>query len=343
MIYLMLFFALLLSVISGFYSIAGLISIFAASPIPIAIMGSALEGAKLVVASWLYRNWDEVPMVMKTYFIIALLILMFLSSMGIFGFLSRAHIDQGVPSSDITAKVALIDEKIKTERENIELSRQTLAQLDKQVNETLNRTQNDTHSGNVNKAVTIRQQQAKERANLAKQIETSQSIIATLNEQRAPIASELRKVEAEVGPIKYIAALIYGDEATNDTNLLERAVRWVIILIVIVFDPLAVIMLIAANWSFVHSKKPKEEPIKREYKEEINDYNQEIKTKVNIFEDGIIKRGDTIYQEEIRTFDNIIIEKTTQEEPKDEKVEQVILPNPTLPNSNDDWRSRPNF
>lgn len=314
----MLFFALLLSVISGFYSIAGLISIFAASPIPIAIMGSALEGAKLVVASFLYRNWKEIPVMMKTYFIIALVILMFLSSMGIFGFLSHAHISHGVPSSDIEAKVALIDEKIKTERENIELSRQTLAQLDKQVNETINRTQNDTHSGNVNKAITIRQQQAKERANIAKQIETSQSIIASLNEQRVPIASELRRVEAEVGPIKYIAALIYGDDATNDTGLLERSVRWVIILIVIVFDPLAVIMLIASNWSLVNSKKDKPKEEFKEYKTEFfNDTNSSFTPQYST------------YQQEVKQ-DNKIQEEVVKES------EQI-----TLQKYNEDWRSRP--
>lgn len=244
-----------LSGAAAFYSIVGLMAIFAASPIPIAIMGSTLEVSKLVVASWLYRNWKEVPLLLKSYLTGALVVLMFLTSMGIFGFLSKAHLDQGVPTGDVAAKVAIIDEKIKTERENINAARQTLTQLDQQVNETLSRTRNDTTNAGVNRSVTIRQQQTKERAALAKQIEASQKTIAALNEERAPIAAELRKVEVEVGPIKYIAALIYGDEATQDATFLEKAVRWVTILIVAVFDPLAVVMLIAANWTLLNSRQ----------------------------------------------------------------------------------------
>lgn len=252
---LMLFFALALSGVAAFYSIVGLMAIFAASPIPIAVMGSILEGSKLVVASWLYRNWKDIPRLMKYYFVVALTILMFLTSMGIFGFLSKAHLDQGVPTGDIAAKVALLDEKIKTEKENINAARQTLTQLDQQVNQTISRT---TDSAGTDRSIAIRRGQTKERASLTKDIERSQAAIAKLNEERAPIASELRKVEAEVGPIKYIAALIYGDEATQDQTILEKAVRWVTILIVSVFDPLAVIMLIAANWSFVNLRKKKD-------------------------------------------------------------------------------------
>ena len=246
MILLMLFFALALSGAAAYYSIIGLMAIFAASPIPIAVMGSLLEGSKLVVASWLYRNWTDVPRLMKGYLVTALVVLMFLTSMGIFGFLSKAHLDQAVPTGDIAAKVALLDEKIKTEKENINAARQTLNQLDQQVNQTISRT---TDAAGTDRSIAIRRGQTKERAALQRDIEQSQAAIAKLNEERSPIAGELRKVEAEVGPVKYIAALIYGDEAAQETSILEKAVRWVTILIVAVFDPLAVIMLIAANWS----------------------------------------------------------------------------------------------
>lgn len=245
--------ALVLSGAAAFYSIIGLMAIFAAAPIPIAIMGSILEVSKLVVASWLYRNWSPAPKVMKAYLIFALSILMFLTSMGIFGFLSKAHLDQNVPTSDVAAEVALIDEQIKTEKDKINDIRQTLNQLDEQVNQTLART--DTARG-VNRSITIRRQQAQERTSLTAEIAASQNTIAKLNQERSPKASQLRKVEAEVGPIKYIAALIYGDQAKSDQATLEQAVRWVIILIVIVFDPLAVIMLIAANWSLKNRRVP---------------------------------------------------------------------------------------
>jgi hypothetical protein len=254
--------AFALSGAAAFYSVVGLMAIFAASPIPIAIMGSILEVSKLVVASWLYRNWNPAPLFMKSYLTVALVILMGLTSMGIFGYLSKAHLDQGVPTSDIAAKLALIEEKINTQRENANAARKTLNQLDEQVNQTLARTSTATDDNAVGRSVAIRRGQAKERAILSKEIERATAEIAKLNEEKAPIASELRKVEAEVGPIKYIAAIIYGDEVASETTFLEKAVRWVTILIVSVFDPLAVMMLIAANWSLTRtsSTPPEEEP-----------------------------------------------------------------------------------
>lgn len=253
MIYLMFMTALSLSAVAAYYSIAGLAAIFSAAIIPIVIMGSVLEVAKLVVASWVYRNWKEIPVLLKLYFMIALIILMTLTSMGIFGYLSKAHLDQAVPSGDIAAKVALIDEKIKTEKETINEARKTITQLDSQVDQTIARTANDTTDKGVGRSVSIRKSQARERKDLYKTIQTSQSEISKLNEERAPIATTLRKVEAEVGPIKYIAALIYGDNL--DASFLEKAVRIVILMIVSVFDPLAVLMLVAANWSLKHSRK----------------------------------------------------------------------------------------
>ena len=248
--------ALSLSAVAAYYSIAGLAAIFSAAIIPIVIMGGTLEVAKLVVASWLYRNWKEVPIMMKSYFMVALIILMTLTSMGIFGYLSKAHLDQAVPTGDVAAKVALIDEKIKTERETINEARKTITQLDSQVDQTIARTANDATDKGVGRSVSIRKSQARERKELYKTIQTSQSEISKLNEERAPIATTLRKVEAEVGPIKYIAALIYGDNL--DQSFLEKAVRIVILMIVSVFDPLAVLMLVAANWSLKHIRKEEE-------------------------------------------------------------------------------------
>lgn len=253
MSYLLFAVALSLSSVAAWYAIAGLVAIFAASTTAIVIMGSLLEVSKLVVASWLYRNWKAVPKLLKTYFTFALMILMILTSMGIFGFLSKAHLDHGAPVGDVQAKMDLIDEKIKTERENINASRSSLAQLDNQVNQTIART--DTAKG-AERSVTIRRAQQAERAKLLKEIGTAQSKIAALQEERAPFATELRKVETEVGPLKYIAAVIYGDN--TDSALLEKAVRWVIIMIVIVFDPLAVLMLVAANWQLKYGEKKDE-------------------------------------------------------------------------------------
>ena len=271
MTYLLFAVALSLSAIAAYYAVMGLIAIFAAAVVPIAIMGSLLELSKLTVASWLYQNWKQIPKLLKSYFTIALVVLMLLASMGIFGFLSKAHLDQAVPTGDVAAKLSLIDEKIKTEKENLNASRQELNQLDVQVNETITRSGNSTNANTatsgVERSIAIRRSQQKDRERILKEIGSTQTKIAKLQEERAPIASEVRKVEAEVGPIKYIAALIYGDSI--DENMLEKAVRIVTILIVLVFDPLAVLMLIAANWNMKHNshghwteyfrKKPEED------------------------------------------------------------------------------------
>ncbi len=241
--YLLFAIALGLSTVAEWYAIVGLMAIFASAPVPIAIMGALLGAAKLVIASWLYRNWKEIPKLMKVYFTISLLILMFLTSMGIFGFLSKAHLDQAVPSGDIVAKLNIVDDKIKTAKENIDANRKALKQMDEAVDQVMGRSADEK---GAEKAVAIRRGQTKERSRLLSEIEAEQKTVAKLSEERVPIASEVRKVEAEVGPIKYIAAVIYGDQLGDD--ILEKAVRFVTMMIVAVFDPLAVLLLIAANW-----------------------------------------------------------------------------------------------
>jgi hypothetical protein len=236
--------AFTLSGIAAWYSILGLVAIFSGAVVPIIVMGGSLEFGKVVATMWLQRYWHKCGFMFKLYLVPAVLALAFLTSMGIFGFLSKAHIDQGIPTGDVASKIAIIDERIKTERENIAASRQALAQMNAQVDQRLAR--GETEKG-AERAIQVRRQQAAERNKLAKEIETAQQRISALNEERAPIASQLRRVEAEVGPIKYIAALIYGDNP--DQTILERAVRWVIILIVFVFDPLALMLVLAANAS----------------------------------------------------------------------------------------------
>ena len=247
MTFLMFFCALALSASAAWYSIIGLTAIFAAAKLPIIIMGATLEVSKLVVASWLYRNWKEIPFLMKTYLTGALLVLMFLTSMGIFGFLSKSHADQSMNSGDVLAKIEMLEQKIQIEQSKIDSAKTTLAQLDAQVNEMIGRS---TSTSAINRSITIRKQQDKERTVLIQSIEESQSRINELREELIPYKTQNRQLEAEVGPIKYIAALIYGENP--DENLLEKAIRWVILLIVGVFDPLAVVMLIAANWSMRH-------------------------------------------------------------------------------------------
>ena len=253
-----------ISSIAIYYSVLGLTSIFASAFIPIVVMGTVLEVSKLVTAWWLKANWQRAPFSLKSYLALAVVVLMLITSMGIFGFLSKAHSDQGLVSGDVAAKIAVYDEKIKTAKENIEANRRQLKQMDEAVDQIMGRS---TSEQGADKANAVRRSQQRDRAALAKDIEANQKLIASLNEERAPIAAEVRKVEAEVGPIKYIAALIYGDNP--DANLLEKSVVWVILTIVFVFDPLAVLLLLASQMSFQWLKedskdKPPEAPINTE-------------------------------------------------------------------------------
>jgi hypothetical protein len=242
--YITLAVALSLSVIAAYYSIAGLTAIFAAAVIPIIIMGSILEVGKVTVTLWLHEYWHRARWLMKLYLVSAVAVLMVITSMGIFGFLSKAHSDQSLVGGDVQAQIAVYDEKIKTARENIDANRKALKQMDEAVDQVMARSSSET---GADKAVAIRRTQQKERARLLSEIAAEQKTITGLSEKRAPIAAEVRKVEAEVGPIKYIAAMVYGEN--TDANSLEAAVRWVIIMLVIVFDPLAIMMLLASTES----------------------------------------------------------------------------------------------
>jgi hypothetical protein len=252
--WLLLLVGLTISAVAIYYSVIGLAAIFAAAAVPIYIMGGSLEVAKLVCASWLKANWDRAPGFIKSYMLVAVIVLMFITSMGIFGFLSKAHTDQSLVSGDVQSKIAIYDEKIKTAKENIEANRKQLKQMDEAVDQIMGRSSDEK---GADKANAVRKSQQRDRTALAKDIEANQRLIASLNDQAAPIRAEVRKVEAEVGPIKYIAAFVYGDNP--DANILEKAVTWVIILIVIVFDPLAVIMLLAAQMTFGWIREQKQQ------------------------------------------------------------------------------------
>ena len=247
--WLLLLTGLTISAVAIYYSVVGLAAIFSAAVIPIIVMGSALEVAKLVCASWLKANWSQAPRLMKVYMTVAVIVLMLITSMGIFGFLSKAHSDQSLVSGDVLSRINIYDEKIKTSKDNIDANRKALKQMDESVDQVMARSSSET---GADKAVGLRRSQQKERARLQSEIQAEQKTISGLNEQAAPIRAEVRKVEAEVGPLKYIAAFVYG---ATDESVLERAVTWVIITIIVVFDPLAVIMLLAAQMTFGWKKE----------------------------------------------------------------------------------------
>jgi hypothetical protein len=265
--YLALFSGLFLSLVAEYYSILGLTSIFSAAVIPVVIMGIALGLGKISATLWLKQNWSIAPWSMRIYLFTAIIVLMIVTSMGIFGFLSKAHSDQSLVSGDVLAKISVYDEKIKTEKENIEANRKALKQMDEAVDQVMGRSTSET---GADKAVAIRRSQQKERARLQQDIAQSQQTITAINEQRAPIAAEVRKVEAEVGPIKYIAAFVYGD---TDQTILEKAVTWVIIILIVVFDPLAVILLLSSQISFQNFRE-REDPNEKELQEFADAFNE---------------------------------------------------------------------
>ena len=245
---------LTVSAVAIWYSVAGLMAIFSAAVIPIIVMGVALEISKLAGTVWLKQNWNRAPYFIRAYLLAAIAILMLITSMGIFGFLSKAHSDQSLVSGDVQSRIAIYDEKIRTAKDNIEANRKALRQMDEAVDQVMGRSSDEK---GADKAVKLRRAQQKERVRLQSEIQAEQKTVAALSEERAPIAAEVRKVEAEVGPIKYIASFIYG--SNPDANVLEKAVTWVIIIIVVVFDPLAVILLLASQYSFQWFRKQEEE------------------------------------------------------------------------------------
>ena len=368
--YITLFIALAISGVAIFYSVAGLATIFAASVIPIVIMGSVLEVGKLITAVWLHRNWQKAVWWLKTYLTVAVIILMFITSMGIFGYLSKSHIEQASASDDQIAKIQILDENIvrldtKIKRWDDEITRLSSGDIgntrvdnlinreEDALNKLLNtidkeksqyRTQATTDINAINDKLTqyrvttdneitsineqlktcfscadekqalidaktnlsAKEDKADNSITVIKQklnndlinvvngyssqlnpinarinelktqsssktqdidervltletsIGTAQLTLSTYREDKSVIESQFRKLEAEVGPVKYIAEFIYDKQA--DRGMLEEAVRWVIVTIIFVFDPLAVLLLIASQYSFAEHKHNKPKP-----------------------------------------------------------------------------------
>jgi len=285
MTYMLFLSAIALSSVAAYYSIMGLISIFSGAAMSIAIMGGVLEVSKLTVTSWLYRNWKETPRLLKAYFITAIIVLMLITSMGIFGYLSKAHLEQGISSGNASAEIALLDEKINIQKENINAARTTLTQLDSQVNAALDRTTNASGANNSN---FIRRSQTRERNRLAEEITNAQTQVNSLSQEKAPLAIQLRAIEVEVGPIKYIAALIYGEG--QDSTTLEKSVRIIILMLVFVFDPLAVLMFIAVNQSATTRTKTRKIKKIEEDSEVEEDSNIHINNTIDVKDQFIIEK-----------------------------------------------------
>ena len=229
--------ALSISAVAAYYSIVGLMAIFSAAAFSIAVMGVVLEIGKLVTASWLYQNWKTVPKVLKYYLTSAVVILMFITSMGIFGYLSKSHIDAGTNTSQVTVKLDRVNSRIASEQKVIDRAERQLENLDKAL-------ERYVELGAVSKGLDRRVSQEEERLKLTNMVNKSQEKIDEYLDEKSEYQLEIKNFEVEVGPLKYISALLYGDDALT---FLENAVRWVILILVFVFDPLAVLLVVAAN------------------------------------------------------------------------------------------------
>lgn len=248
--------ALGISAVAAFYSIVGLMAIFSASALSIAIMGIVLEIGKLITASWLYQNWKRVPFLLKSYLTIAVIVLMFITSMGIFGYLSKAHIDQGSGTSELYVKVERLDNRIISERKIITRAEKQLSALDSALDKYL-------ELGAVSKGLKKREDQEQERNALTDNINNAQSRIDKLLDEKSEYKLQINSFEVEVGPLKYISALVYGDAALD---YIDTAVRAVILILVFVFDPLAVLLIIAANMSFAEYNEKRKRALARKNK-----------------------------------------------------------------------------
>ena len=345
--------ALSISGVAIFYSVIGLATIFPGAFVPVVIMGGVLEVGKLITASWLYRNWKFTPFMLKTYLTTAVIILSLITSMGIFGFLSKAHLEQNLASDTLIQRIQILEDKIESEKMSIErqilvinraekaISRDTgtasgdievqqsiiadaneklktlltvetntvrdlndrLKVLDKNVSDVL--TANKSFFNEEKAAADLKASQKEERAEIAikvkeaqvriaelkadhkQEIAKAQEIIASMRSgsqdnkgqftkeietaekkifdsqgkidlfivEKQPLEKDMLTLEAEIGPVKYIAALAV-DWGITDQVETSKAVRWVILLLIVVFDPLAVLLLIAANQSLMRRFPP---------------------------------------------------------------------------------------
>jgi hypothetical protein len=238
---------LLLSGTAAYYSIVGLMAIFPGSTMAIVAMGASLEFAKLVVASWLYRNWKIAPTFLKGVFSAGVLILMFFTSMGIFGFLSKSHLEHTASmGADTTYQLVSAEQKVTSKEKTVKL-------LERQIDSIDNSMASYIEQGKITTGLQQRNRLKADRAALEKQRQEAEAELIELNTNLNVLRTANAKREVEVGPLKYIAEMIYGDKAQDH---FDSAVRAVIIIIVAVFDPLAVLLLIAANMSFSQSNKP---------------------------------------------------------------------------------------
>ena len=243
--WLTLFTSLSLAGTAAYFSIIGLMTIFSGAALSIAFMASILEFGKVVSAAWLHYEWDRINNLVRAYFTTAVVVLMLITSMGIFGFLSKAHIDSAVTSDSYSLEASIVDKRLDGKQLQLDNLTARLENLDYVL-----QTSKPEDRNYVNRVQTT------ERNEINESIDILVADIVKLNEQKMPIQRLQLEQEAELGPVKYIADMIYGEEAES---MYDNAVRWVILTIIFVFDPLAIMLLIVSTAAF---KRDRERPTK---------------------------------------------------------------------------------
>lgn len=241
----------MLTCVGGYFSIVGLATIFAGAFWSVVTMATALELSKVVAASWIYRSWSIAPVLIRMYMILSIIVLVFITSLGIFGYLSKAHVEQTInQGGNNELLISGLERKIERQQSIIDDSETVLAQLDSAVRIL----QDYDRIRGPDGALAVRKAQAEERTELNRTIGSAYDQVAVLQDELIPLQKQTLELEAEIGPLKYIAELIYGKDSAAE--YFDVAVRWIIILLVCVFDPLAIVMIISGNIG-LSQKKPK--------------------------------------------------------------------------------------
>jgi len=241
--YITLLTGLALSTVAAWFAIEGIMVLFAGLPLYGMIMGIVVEAGKVVGITWIYRHWEHKTR-LKYVMIPVTFIAVLLTSMGIFGLLSKAHIEQVAPVANNSAKIERLDQRITREQSEIADAELIIDQLDDTVRVLVD-ARKISHPTEGSKIVRINQQP--QRDQLKGIIDESFDSIDEYEDAKLLLNQELNALELEVGPVKYIAAIIYDDPDNN----LEEAVRMVIIAFIFVFDPMAILLLMAGNYTLM--------------------------------------------------------------------------------------------
>jgi len=213
-------------------------------------MGCVLEVGKISAVVFLHKNWSNSPFLIRSYLIIAIFVLMLINSIGIFGFLSKAHIEQEVLNNSQITQTEIIQSKLDNEKT-------VLADINSQIVQIDNAITKLTEQGKANSSLAQGNAQRKERDKLVDQKNQHLKVIQDLTQEKINADDNNARVSADFGPLLYIANIFYG--AASKAQL-EATVRWIISILVFVFDPLALVLLVASQYSFRNRKKPLTDP-----------------------------------------------------------------------------------